>query len=359
MFRRLWAQQHNKIVFPNIACACLGAASFSLIISTPAKTDSEAALNTASDSATSSIRFFSPTPLLYYFSPNEDLEICFDTRTRTPVYVLERLSTKIETVPKSKRRRRPHFVEETRLPEIYRSRNSHYHGSGYDRGHMAPAADFSAENNLQDTFVLTNTCPQVPALNRKLWSRLEHWVRQVAARHETTIVVTGPLWLPDRAISTADENPKEPTLWEYRYPAIGRVPSLISVPTHFFKLVAVVDGNSIVKYAAFVVPNNDSSDRQQLESHLVRWSDLEAVVGMQFFPSLVPRNDETTNWKRLTDQATELVWNEQTRYQEQKPVLLLPTSSSSSSKSKRKQGKQKLSKEVTVPKHLCWSGACQ
>ncbi|KAI2495625.1 DNA/RNA non-specific endonuclease [Fragilaria crotonensis] len=142
-----------------------------------------------------SIQSFSPTLPLVYFHPNPDLEICFDTRTRTPVYALERLRPRStrgggyidqkslgnNNVTKPQQRR-PHFVEESNLPEIYRSRNSHYRQSGYDRGHMAPAGDF--QFGQPDTFTLTNACPQHPTLNRTLWNRLEQWVRRVVEDRE-------------------------------------------------------------------------------------------------------------------------------------------------------------------------------
>mmetsp|Transcript_2938 Transcript_2938/g.4771 ORF Transcript_2938/g.4771 Transcript_2938/m.4771 type:complete len:396 (-) Transcript_2938:16-1203(-) len=392
-FRRLLLSQRKEApasaTYTWLAAAAASASLWSL---SSTRTDTEAAAAADHDS----IHSLSPTPPLYYFYPNEDLEICFDTRTRTPVYVMERLRppaiTSISSItPKKKastttpaRRRRPHFVEETKLPEIFRSRNSHYQGSGYDRGHMAPAADF---HDIASTFVLTNVCPQVPTLNRKLWNRLEHWVRLVAAREEgcTTMVVTGPLWLPDRTLQSTEG---QPSLWEYRYPAIGRAPSLISVPTHFFKLVAILtkDGGRIAKYAAFVVPNNDYTNtenelngtkeqadddvvkrqqpRQEMEPYLVRWSDFEAVVGLQFFPTLVPIDFESNkNWKRLADQATELVWNEEQPCNPEKRLLQLtasPLVAPSSTSSRRwRRGKKKSRLLEAAPEHLCRGGVCQ
>ena len=105
-----------------------------------------------------------PTLPITVFQLNPDLQVAFDTRTRTPVYALERLqllplgcdnkkknnsNTKINTP-----NRRPNFHEDVTLPESHRSRNSHYKNSGYDRGHMAPAADFIHHDPT--TFVLTN-----------------------------------------------------------------------------------------------------------------------------------------------------------------------------------------------------------
>jgi endonuclease G, mitochondrial len=278
---------------------------------------------------------FSPSPPLYYFNPNPNLEICFDARTRTPVYVMEKLfpgNQQNVALP-----RRPHFIEEASLPEIFRSRNSHYRHSGYDRGHMAPAADLGV-----DTFVLTNACPQHPNLNRKLWNRLENWIRRVVQRLDSkmmAVVLTGPVWLPTLKVKDQD-------IWEYRYVALGKAPSLLLVPTHFFKLVVILDEkHQIREYAAFCVPNyQGDSEEPQLEQYLVRWTDLEAVVGMHFFPQLISQSDE---WRALADNATEVVWKESRK------VLLLE--SESTKKSMKGIAKQRLNQG---PQHLCRKGIC-
>lgn len=58
-----------------------------------------------------------------------------------------------------------------------------YSHSGYHRGHMVPAADRSSSlAAMQETFVMTNVCPQLPALNTGAWKRLENYER-VAALH--------------------------------------------------------------------------------------------------------------------------------------------------------------------------------
>lgn len=303
-----------------------------------------------------------PTLPITIFQPNPNLQIAYDARTRTPVYALERIVVPVVVrLPSQQQqqqqqhvsanhRRRPHFYEELSLPEMFRSRNSHYKFSGYDRGHMAPAADFDAMDGTKqqkDTFVLTNICPQQSTLNRTLWASLEGWVRRVAATTSThefndddddnnnnstattttnnsssssskmeTYVVTGPLWLPT-------------IHWgEYQYPAIGTPPTIISVPTHFFKVIIVVVNhhhptttttiptttktittmpyhNSVVcKFACFVIPNQEPDPKKQLHDYLVQWSDLETVLGMQLFPKQCGDKE----WKECADALTQDVW---------------------------------------------------
>jgi endonuclease G, mitochondrial len=363
-------------------------AAVAAVLTTTAVTASSSSSSWNSISSTScwhdqdkdSIQSLSPSPPLYYFYPNPDLEICFDARTRTPVYVLERLRSGDRSrggdSSSTSRKRRPHFVEETLLPEVFRSRNSHYRQSGYDRGHMAPAADFA--ERMDTTFTLTNACPQHPNLNRKLWNRLEHWVRRVAAVEDdttndpitqsssterrvgtrtttttTTLVLTGPVWLPTSKTKGRD-------LWEYRYPALGKAPSLVSVPTHFFKLIVRLseDNSTIVQYAAFCIPNyyhdDDTNDEpDHLAKYLVRWSDLEAVVGMQFFPRLIHGNKQ--EWLALADQATEAVWSTMDHRQ----MRLLEDGQAGSTSPTKSTRTARILTHTHAPQHLCRNGVCK
>ena len=75
----------------------------------------------------------------------------------------------------------------------------HYVGSGYDRGHMAPAADFNFDlNALYETYAFSNTAPQLPELNRGPWLDAENEVRTLAASG-TVHIIMFPLFSPDVA----------------------------------------------------------------------------------------------------------------------------------------------------------------
>ena len=72
--------------------------------------------------------------------------------------------------------------------------NSDYMGSGYDRGHLAPAGDmeWSAES-VAESFYYSNMSPQVPSFNRGIWEKLEEFVRNNAVANQSLYVVTGPV----------------------------------------------------------------------------------------------------------------------------------------------------------------------
>jgi endonuclease G len=72
--------------------------------------------------------------------------------------------------------------------------DSDYSGSGYDRGHLAPAADMGwSSTSMAESFYFSNMSPQVPGFNRGIWKRLEEQVRSWAIEYDTIYVVTGPV----------------------------------------------------------------------------------------------------------------------------------------------------------------------
>ncbi|KAG7373288.1 DNA/RNA non-specific endonuclease [Nitzschia inconspicua] len=236
----------------------------------------------------------SPTLPIRLIKPNPNLEIAFDVRTRTPIYALETL-TKHTLQHDNGNRKRPQFYEDKNIElEAYRSKLSHYHKSGWDRGHLAPAADYP--HDRKSTFTLCNVAPQNHMMNLTVWSSLEEWVRKVvlkSSENDVVYVVTGPLWLPDRQVNG--------TTFEYGYKGIGKPPSLVAVPTHFFKVVLVVKADdALQQFACFVVPNEEVLPSKKLEHYVVSWRDLETVTGLQFFPRWA-----TPSWKDHADYLTQ------------------------------------------------------
>ena len=67
-----------------------------------------------------------------------------------------------------------------------------YRGSGYDRGLLAPAADFSKNGlAMSESFYLSNMSPQHPSFNRGQWAALEKQVRRWVVDKGSLYVVTG------------------------------------------------------------------------------------------------------------------------------------------------------------------------
>src|SRR5262249_36778264 len=70
------------------------------------------------------------------------------------------------------------FKPDPMLPVGQRAELSDYRGSGYDRGHQAPAGDQTVDRRLKnETFFLSNMAPQSPPLNQRAWAALEDLAR--------------------------------------------------------------------------------------------------------------------------------------------------------------------------------------
>ena len=90
------------------------------------------------------------------------------------------------------------FHPEARLPPGSRAEIADYRGTGYDRGHMAPAGDMPTAAAQQQSFSLANMVPQTPELNRGAWEGIESAVRRLATVTGELYVVTGASFTGNR-----------------------------------------------------------------------------------------------------------------------------------------------------------------
>lgn len=123
---------------------------------------------------------------------NLGFAVCFDTDAHTPAWVSYDLEP-AELRPTAARRALP-FTKDPRLPDLT-DLAADYRDSGYDRGHLAPAADFNYDTNcLIQTYHYSNIVPQPPSVNRNAWLATERAVRALcAASSQTVHVVAFPL----------------------------------------------------------------------------------------------------------------------------------------------------------------------
>ena len=114
------------------------------------------------------------TPISHRTRYDENYVVHFDQRTRDPLWVVERLTkqrldAEAEHPPG---RIDAKYLEAADVPARLRSRLAHYKHSGFDRGHLAPAADHRGSRDaVQSTFYLDNMAPQDSMLNRGPWLR--------------------------------------------------------------------------------------------------------------------------------------------------------------------------------------------
>ncbi len=139
-----------------------------------------------------------------------------------------------------------------------------YSYSGYDRGHMAPAGDMKWDAQaMQQSFLLTNICPQAKSLNTGAWKRLEEKCRQRAQADSAIIIVCGPI------------------LSDSIHERIGD--TRVSVPRRFFK--AILSPYANPPYAVgFIMPN--ASFKGGMQASAVSIDSIEAVTGHDLFAAL-------------------------------------------------------------------------
>lgn len=150
-------------------------------------------------------------------------ELCFDAfavlhsgNTKTPVYVAQRLNRQILQAAKEQKRT-DKFYADARLPRGERAELDDYRGSGWSRGHMAPAADMGTAEAMAQSFSLANMVPQDAKQNGGPWAKIEDDTRKYVMRARGDVyVITGPVF-------------------EQGAKRIGG--GGVAVPSHLFKLV--------------------------------------------------------------------------------------------------------------------------
>ncbi len=135
-----------------------------------------------------------------------------------------------------------------------------YKGSGYDKGHLAPAADMGwSATTMTESFYYSNMSPQLPGFNRGIWKKLEELVRTWAIENQAVYVVTGPVL--SKGLSTIGYNK-------------------IAVPNYYYKLILDYQKPNI-KGIGFILPNESS--KSLLQNYAVSIDSVEKVTGIDFF----------------------------------------------------------------------------
>ena len=188
--------------------------------------------------------------------------VSYNTEHRTPIWVLEELTA--ARFERNASRDDLPFVPDPGVPAEGTARTGDYARTGFDRGHMSPAADNSwLEQAMRESFYLSNIAPQHgPQMNRGIWKDLEQRTREWAVSRGKIMVVSGPVFgvMPPRINGVA-------------------------VPEGFFKVLY----DPVMRRAlAFYFDNKAYADGN-LEPNIRTVREIEAKTGITFFPELGPR----------------------------------------------------------------------
>ncbi|EKZ98663.1 DNA/RNA non-specific endonuclease [Cupriavidus sp. HMR-1] len=209
--------------------------------------------------------------------------LCYDAfavmhsgRSKTPVYVAERLS-RSQLVDARDEKRTNQFFADARLPRAERAELDDYRGSGWDRGHLAPAGDQPTAQAMAQSFSLANMTPQAPKNNREAWSSIESATRKYAMRAKGDVyVISGPVF-SDRPQTIG----------------AGRV----WVPSYYFKLV--YDPTTNRAWAHWIANTNEARPSKPISYH-----ELVKRTGIEFLPGLMPGENTNATAPELRAEST-------------------------------------------------------
>jgi endonuclease G len=140
-----------------------------------------------------------------------------------------------------------------------------YKGFGFDRGHLAPSADFRwSQRALSESFFYSNMSPQRGEFNRDSWAKLEDMMRGYIYRNPTAYlyVITGGVLKDD-------------------LPKIPEAKNNVTIPEKYYKIVVDLEKKRAI---AFLMPNKKADYPH--ESYATSIDEIEKLTGFDFFHQL-------------------------------------------------------------------------
>ena len=138
-----------------------------------------------------------------------------------------------------------------------------YSRSGYDRGHMCPSGDNKWDKTAQEqSFLMTNICPQDHNLNVGDWNEMENQCRKWAKQYGQIYIVAGPI------------------LYRQKHKTIGT--ARVVVPEAFFKVVLCMAGTP--KAIGFIYKNVGGNRPKDYYVNTI--DEVERITGIDFFSAL-------------------------------------------------------------------------
>lgn len=201
---------------------------------------------------------------------HEGYDLLHSADHKTPYWVCE--SNTSRTLEHHTSRKGMRFTVDPQL-HLAHAEPSDYRGSSrlsIDIGHMAPAGDHeSSQQDLRDTFYLSNAVPQNAALNRGLWEHIEACARQTTSPNSTTWIITGP-------VNTATDAPDTAQ-------SIG---AGVTIPARLWKIVINENANGEIQAWAVDVPNAQPPADVVVGDFAVSIATIESETGFDLLPSL-------------------------------------------------------------------------
>lgn len=172
-----------------------------------------------------------------------------------------------------------------------------YVKSGFDRGHICPSGDRTADpDDNSATFLMTNMMPQAPRNNQQTWKHLEDYSRSLVKSKKELFIIAGPagaggIGKKGQRNQLIDNPTRE----------------AITVPHSTWKVIMVLPekrGDPIARVTthtrliAVVIPNEQQIETDWTE-YRVSVDEVEELTGFNFFSELP--NDIEDEIESITD----------------------------------------------------------
>ena len=205
----------------------------------------------------------------------QTIRVNFNPSLRIPncvAYELTATMVSMADAPGHENRKNYNYAKDANVKSC--PENWEYRGSGYSRGHMAPAMDMRWDKTaMAQCFYMTNMCPQDTKLNNDHWRVLEERVHKWAKRDKRIMVYTGPIM---------GKSPK----------MIGKNKQNIAVPDAFFKVLYAPEQCRAI---AFIYPNTPCPGG--IKKYAVTVAEVERRTGLTFSSAIPKQQCRIEDWE--------------------------------------------------------------
>ncbi len=207
---------------------------------------------------------------------HEALTLCYNEQHEQAAWVAHIVIPEVTTGNLS---RTNDFREDDKIKTGSAVKDDYWY-TGYDRGHIAPSADFRwTKTGISESYLYSNMSPQLAELNRERWAELEGFVRNyVISRGRQVHVVAGGVLTKG-------------------LPQIGD--NQVSVPKLYYKIALDEEKKQAI---GFLLPNAECA--YPLESYAVPIDSIEAITGIDFFPNLDEKYEARFNFNKWTTETS-------------------------------------------------------
>jgi endonuclease G, mitochondrial len=175
------------------------------------------------------------------------------------------------------------FETDASLPaDWYHVTPDDYTGSGFDRGHVIPAADRNRTSaDSQSVFLMSNILPQAPDNNRGPWEQLESYCRTLVRQGKELYIIAGGV-----GTGGSGEKGKRST--------IGR--GKVAVPEWTWKVAVVFDRAGMgladltaqTRVIAVKMPNQQGIKERDWREFITTIDEIEKLTGYDLLSNVSP-----------------------------------------------------------------------